>query len=171
MYRGLRKWFHHFPFVTYGRVSRYATVDRRTIFAVAGALFVAGFTLSALTLTWGIGPHDEGLMLQWANRVASGQMPYRDFWCNYAPAEPLLLAGLVKLFGPSLLMWRLLRALIGAAFAVFVYLFICGAGSRLSDHCRAQLSGACRRIASFSACPSNAFDRGDSRRFCGAVSF
>ena len=55
-------------------------------------------------------PHDEGLMLAWAGRIADGQWPYRDFWCNYAPGQPLLLAGLVKLFGPSLLSWRIAAA-------------------------------------------------------------
>ena len=41
---------------------------------------------------WGIGPHDEGLMLQAARRIADGQWPYRDFWWNYGPGQPLLLA-------------------------------------------------------------------------------
>ena len=35
----------------------------------------------------GYGPHDEGLMLAWARRIADGQWPYRDFWSNYPRAS------------------------------------------------------------------------------------
>ena len=48
-------------------------------------LLAAAAALSGFTLLRGYGPHDEGLMLAWAGRVADGQWPYRDFWSNYAP--------------------------------------------------------------------------------------
>ena len=38
----------------------------------------------------------------------SGEWPYRDFWLNYPPGEPLVLALLQRAFGPSLLSWRIL---------------------------------------------------------------
>src|SRR3954452_16532944 len=56
--------------------------------------FVALFALAALlpgfTALRGINLHDEGLMLQAAARLAHGQLPYRDFWWNYGPGQPLL---------------------------------------------------------------------------------
>ena len=59
----------------------------------------------------GIQPNDEGLMLQAAARIADGQVPYRDFWWFYPPGQPLLLGGLWALLGPSLLTWKIVRAL------------------------------------------------------------
>ena len=70
-------------------------------------LGAATAVLCGVTMLWQVEPHDEGLMLAWANRIANGQAIYRDFWSNYAPGQPFLLAGLVKLFGPSLLTWRI----------------------------------------------------------------
>ncbi len=81
-------------------------------------LFVAAAALSGFTLLRGIGPHDEGLMLQAAQRIADGQLPYRDFWFNYGPGQPFVLAGLIKAFGPSLLWWRLLRVALDATVAL-----------------------------------------------------
>ena len=77
-------------------------------------LLAAAAALSGFTILRGYGPHDEGLMLAWARRIADGQWPYRDFWSNYAPGQPLLLAALVKLFGPSLLWWRIVRVAVDA---------------------------------------------------------
>src|SRR5436190_11504213 len=69
----------------------------------------------------GIQPNDEGLMLQAASRIAHGQLPYKDFWWFYPPGQPYLLAGLWKVFGPSLLVWRIVRVLTDAAVAVLAY--------------------------------------------------
>ena len=77
--------------------------------ALQALLLVAAAALSGFTIRRGYGPHDEGLMLAWAQRVADGQWPYRDFWSNYAPGQTLVLAGLTKLFGPSLLVWRVVN--------------------------------------------------------------
>ena len=52
---------------------------------------------AAIDYRAGLGPHDEGLMLQWGHRIASGEWPYRDFWCNYLPGAPLLQAVLGRL--------------------------------------------------------------------------
>ena len=82
------------------------------------ALLLAGAALiSAVTILQGIQPNDEGLMLQAAGRIADGQVPYRDFWWFYPPGQPYVLAFLWKLFGPSLLTWRILRVLCDAAVA------------------------------------------------------
>ena len=43
-------------------------------------------------------------MLAWAQRIADGQWPYRDFWSNYAPGPDASRSpALTKLLGPSLL--------------------------------------------------------------------
>jgi hypothetical protein len=84
-------------------------------------LLVAAAALSAFTKLRGYAPHDEGLMLAWADRIAGGEWPYRDFWSNYLPGQSLVLAGLVKLFGPSLLAWRVLRVAVDAVTALLAY--------------------------------------------------
>jgi hypothetical protein len=98
-------------------------VRRREV--AAGALLAVGAAaLSAFTIVRGYGPHDEGLMLAWARRIADGQWPYRDFWANYAPGQPVLLALLVKLFGPSLLWWRIVRVAVDATVALLAFAYV-----------------------------------------------
>jgi hypothetical protein len=87
-----------------------ATVLRALLFAAAAAL-------SASTIWFGVGPHDEGLMLNAARRIAGGQLPYRDFWWNYGPGQPYLLAP----FGGSLVGWRVVRVLLDAAVALLAF--------------------------------------------------
>ena len=50
---------------------------------------------------------DEGIVLTAAMRVAAGQIPHRDFYALYGPAQFYILAGLFRLFGNSLLVERL----------------------------------------------------------------
>jgi hypothetical protein len=69
----------------------------------------------------GIQPNDEGLMLQAAARIADGQVPYRDFWWFYPPGQPVLLGGLSAALGPSLLTWKVVRALAAGAVAVLAW--------------------------------------------------
>jgi hypothetical protein len=84
-------------------------------------LFAAAFAISAFTILRDIDPFDEGLMLQAAARIARGQVPYKDFAWSYGPAQPYVLAGLIKIFGPSLLDWRILRSLCDAGVAVLAF--------------------------------------------------
>ena len=69
------------------------------------------FLISCLVLFLGMSRrpivYDEGLMLTAAMRVAAGQIPHRDFYANYGPAQFYLVAGLFKLFGETILVERL----------------------------------------------------------------
>jgi hypothetical protein len=85
------------------------------------ALFAGAALLSAITMLDGVQPNDEGLMLQAAARIAHGEVPYRDFWWFYPPGQPLLLAGLWKVLGASLLEWRVLRVLCDAAVSLLAW--------------------------------------------------
>ena len=83
------------------------------------------FLVSCLVLAAGMsrrpGMYDEGITLTAAMRVAAGQVPHRDFYFIYGPAEAYILAGLFKVFGPSLLVERLFDLLIKALTVTAVY--------------------------------------------------
>ncbi|MFN8175140.1 MAG: hypothetical protein U0T02_08745 [Solirubrobacteraceae bacterium] len=84
-------------------------------------LFLGAAALSGATMLKGIQPNDEGLMLQAASRIAHGEVPYSDFWWFYPPGQPYLLGGLWSIFGPSLLVWRIVRVLCDATVALLAW--------------------------------------------------
>jgi hypothetical protein len=65
--------------------------------------------------------YDEGIVLTAAMRVAAGQLPHRDFYAIYGPAQFYVLAGLFKSFGESLLVERLYDLFIKAFLVTSVY--------------------------------------------------
>lgn len=81
-------------------------VPRQTIVTCV-LLFVAAFVLLFLGMTRQPNYYDEAIMLTGASRVAAGEVPYRDFYVIYGPAELYIFAGLFKLFGTSVLVTRL----------------------------------------------------------------
>jgi hypothetical protein len=95
------------------------TTPGRGLFLWLAAAVISGFTLRRY-----IGPLDEGVLMQAASRMADGQWPWRDFGWSYGPGEPLVVMALGKLFGPSLLWWRLLRVAADATAAVLVYALV-----------------------------------------------
>ena len=97
-------------------------------------LFAGAALLSGVTILDGIQPNDEGLMLAAAARIADGQVPYSDFWWFYPPGQSYLLGGLWEAFGPSLLVWRIVRVLCDAGVAVLAYALAVrgGASARLA---------------------------------------
>ena len=101
-----------------------ATSRSRVVLPVS--LFLFGLAISAFTIRRGIDPFDEGLALQAARRVADGQVPYSNFLWPYGPAHPYLLAGLFKLFGTSLLWWRIVRVVVDASVALTVFVLLRG---------------------------------------------
>src|SRR3954453_722723 len=87
-------------------------------------LFAGGALISAFTIRQGIDPFDEGLVLAAARRVTEGQVPYADFTWAYGPGQPNLLTGLFKVFGLSLIQWRVLRVLADAGVTLLVYVLL-----------------------------------------------
>ena len=98
--------------------------------ALVLSLFAVAALISAFSMLNGIDPFDEGLMLQAARRITAGQVPYRDFLWAYGPAQPYLLALLFKVFGVSLLHWRIIRVLADAGIALTAYLLAAERASR-----------------------------------------
>ncbi|HEX5924609.1 MAG TPA: hypothetical protein VFY45_12315 [Baekduia sp.] len=102
------------PSAGFFRVHVHVSPLRLVVLALLSTAF------AAIDYRAGLGPHDEGLMLQWGHRIAGGEWPYRDFWCNYLPGAPLLQAAL----GDSLVVWRVVRAVLAGVCAVLAYLLV-----------------------------------------------
>ena len=99
-----------------------ASVKRNARRLLPGTLiWLIGVGISVLTLKDWIQLNDEGLMLQAAARISHGEVPYRDFWWFYPPGQPYLLALVWKLHGPSLVDWRIIRALSNATVGLLVW--------------------------------------------------
>jgi hypothetical protein len=80
------------------------------------ALGVAAFTFfSCAALTAPVGRYDEGLALYDAERVATGDVPYRDFFVLYGPGQFYSLAAIFRLFGHSVAVERVYSCLITAS--------------------------------------------------------
>jgi hypothetical protein len=64
---------------------------------------------------------DEGIALQGAARILRGQIPYRDFFSYFTPGSYFWNAGLMKVFGDSLLVPRTVVLLYGVLFSVLTF--------------------------------------------------
>jgi 4-amino-4-deoxy-L-arabinose transferase-like glycosyltransferase len=65
---------------------------------------------------------DEGIILQGAQRILSGQIPYRDFFSFYTPGSYYSLALLFRIFGSSIVVARTALAFTGAILSLITYL-------------------------------------------------
>jgi hypothetical protein len=86
--------------------------------AVLGLLLIALAIWKRLRfLGMPIGSFDEGVFLTNADLLLRGQAPFRDYYSIYPPGIYLLLAGLWRLFGVSVLTERLLAILLALGIA------------------------------------------------------
>jgi hypothetical protein len=93
-------------------------------------------------------PYDEGLVLTAAMRVAAGQIPHRDFYANYGPAQFYLLAGLFRMFGESLLIERLFDSFIKAMLVAALYAIVL-------SYCRKSIAAVTSVVALLWLCYLN----------------
>lgn len=107
---------------------------RSTVSLLAQAAVVAavGYVLLLATMSPQLGLYDEAIPLVGAMRVATGEVPHRDFYSIYGPAPYYLLAEMSRL-GPLFLVERLLDAAFKAAIlGTLFYLTRRHAGPRLA---------------------------------------
>jgi hypothetical protein len=91
--------------------------DRQRGAILYPALFVFAFLFVFAAINRAGSIYDEGLILTGAMRVANGEIPHRDFYANYGPAQFYVVALLFKLFGPSVMAERLWDFAVRAAIA------------------------------------------------------
>jgi hypothetical protein len=92
--------------------------------AVPIALWFAAAVISGFTMRRYLEPFDEGFLMQAATRIADGQWPYRDFGWPYGPGQAGVVALAFKLFGPSVIWWRILRVAADATIALIVWALV-----------------------------------------------
>ncbi len=85
------------------------------------SIFVFSIIFLALFFNRGFAYYDEGFILQGAQRILQGELPYRDFDLIYTPGTLFLVSAVFKLFGESILVGRLLTLLVGAFTATLIY--------------------------------------------------
>jgi hypothetical protein len=90
----------------------------------SAGIFVCTFLFLIVTMDRDLDVYDEGLILFGSVRVLSGDVPYRDFYANYGPAQFYALAALFKLFGTSVIVERMWDLLIRSSTILVIYLII-----------------------------------------------
>jgi hypothetical protein len=99
--------------------------ERRSQLALA-VVIVVGLNLAFLLSFWNrfLGPSVSGMFLEFASRLLSGKVPYRDFYVVVTPFYIFRTALIVKLFGPSLAVLRLVdiayRCALGAILVIWL---------------------------------------------------
>jgi hypothetical protein len=104
------------------------------------ALFLVAFAFIFATMSPLISIYDEAIILTGAMRVANGEVPHRDFYANYGPAQFYIVALLFKLFGTSVMTERLWDVFIKAAIATLGFV-------ALRAYCRPMMA-----LAAYAAC-------------------
>ncbi len=87
-------------------------------------VFLAALGWIALGLLRPLELYDEGIVLVGALRTAGGEVPLKDFYAVYMPGHVHLLAGLFAVFGPSVLLNRLLSVLTRAALVAVCFVLL-----------------------------------------------
>lgn len=77
--------------------------------------------------------YDEGLILVGADRVIYGDIPHRDFYCNYGPAQFYVLAALFKIFSPSVLVERIWDTVVRTSLVIMVFVILEHLTSRMKS--------------------------------------
>jgi hypothetical protein len=72
-------------------------------------LFTAAFAYLFSRICFDINIFDEGIVLYGAVSVLEGYIPYKDFWYIYSPGNLYFLALSFKIFGPSIILTRILN--------------------------------------------------------------
>jgi len=96
------------------------SLKNNTFFKVA-IVFLIAFMLFFLCMDKRINVYDEGIVLTAAMRVHAGDIPHRDFYINYGPAEFYVLSWLFDLFGQHVIVERLFDLTVRAGIIAAIY--------------------------------------------------
>jgi hypothetical protein len=95
--------------------------ERSPAIKIITFILLTSFLYLTLCMDRNVNPYDEGIILFGANRVMNGDIPHRDFYANYGPAQFYILAALFKVFGPSVLIERCWDTVVRGTLAALVF--------------------------------------------------
>jgi len=90
--------------------------------AIASFLFLISFFYLFLFRRYTTMDPDEGIILQGAQRILSGEVLYRDFFSFFTPGSYYFLALIFRIFGSSIVVARTTLVLVGAVLSSITYL-------------------------------------------------
>ncbi len=99
-------------------------VKKKRFFLVDVLFIVLAFCYYSFFVNKGIIFSDEGYYVHFAQRIAQGQIPYKDFALQYSPGYFYLLAFLYKIFGFQLLVGRYLSLIFCLLILCFTFILI-----------------------------------------------
>lgn len=117
--------------------------------ALPWLIFACCFAYLCIFLHYSTIEPDEGIVLQGAERVLAGQIPYRDFFSFYTPGSFYLVAALFRFFGDSFLVARLSLAVAGALGSAITYILarqVCSRGVSVFAAILATTAGSAFRF-------------------------
>ncbi len=94
------------------------------VLVMVPVLFIIAFVYLIPGINQPVNVYDEGIVAYSAVRVMEGQVPYRDFWSIYSPAQFYGLAVAFKLFGTTINVERLWDTAMRAFVAVAAFLLV-----------------------------------------------
>ena len=92
---------------------------------------------------------DEGIVLQGAERILHGEIPYHDFFMFYTPGSFYLVAAIFKIFGDSFVIARFSLAVAGAICSLITFLLarrVCSLGTAVCAGVLSTVSGCAYRF-------------------------
>ncbi|MCX7735646.1 MAG: glycosyltransferase family 39 protein [Candidatus Kapabacteria bacterium] len=98
-------------------IKRYINKNNLPVIIIFSCLFI--YLVSGFNYDYKI--YDEGIAVYGANRVAEGEVPYRDFWSIYPPGQYYLLSLIFKFFGFELISERIFSILIFFLTSIILY--------------------------------------------------
>lgn len=96
-------------------------MPRRPDLIALGIVLVSSAAYQWVFLADGVGLIDEGHLANGALRISRGEVLYRDVYSVYPPASFYAVAGLLDVFGPSLIVVRTFHAALCVALALTVF--------------------------------------------------
>jgi hypothetical protein len=89
------------------------------------ACIILFFLLTIIILfsgsNYGINIYDEGVSLVGSERIAHGELPYKDFWTLYAPGQYFFLSTLLNIFGWNIFSERIISVTLAIIVIFFVF--------------------------------------------------
>lgn len=88
------------------------------------AVFSFSYVFLFMLMDTFVGVYDEGIILTGAMRVSEGDIPHRDFYLNYGPAQFYILSWLFEIFGQKVIVERMLDLFFRAGILIFIFLIL-----------------------------------------------